>query len=113
MAEMTWGTHSPPGSSAVRHAVASTDFVDSPVSDALILTETERNPILKFLSADEAVHAARAYNPDVSHTSRLEEALELAKQRAGTEGTILIMGTQSLMADGGIYEFEPIAGKSP
>ncbi len=70
-----------------------------PVSDALILTETERNPILKFLSADEAVHAARAYNPDVSHTSRLEEALELAKQRAGTEGTILIMGTQSLMAD--------------
>jgi dihydrofolate synthase/folylpolyglutamate synthase len=70
-----------------------------PVSDALILTETERNPILTFLPADEAVKAARAYNPDVSHTARLEEAVELAKQRAGTEGTILIMGTQSLMAD--------------
>ena len=70
-----------------------------PVSDALILTETERNPILKFLPADEAVTAARAYNPNVIHTNRLEVALEVAKQRAGTEGTILIMGTQSLMAD--------------
>ena len=36
MAAMTWGTHSPPGSSAVRQAVASTDFVDSPVSEALM-----------------------------------------------------------------------------
>jgi dihydrofolate synthase/folylpolyglutamate synthase len=70
-----------------------------PASDALILTETERNPILSFLSVDEALNAAREHNPDVSHTSRLEDALELAKQRVGTGGTILIIGTQSLMAD--------------
>ena len=36
MAAMTCGTHSPPGSSAVRQAVASTAFVDSPVSEALM-----------------------------------------------------------------------------
>ncbi len=34
IAAMTCGTHSPPGSSAVFHAVASTLLVDSPVSEA-------------------------------------------------------------------------------
>jgi dihydrofolate synthase/folylpolyglutamate synthase len=82
-----------------------------PASDALILTETARNPVLKFLPADEAVAAARAHNSNVTHTSRLEDALELAKQRAGTEGTILIIGTQSLMADAVLlwgYSYEVI-----
>ncbi|MAS37750.1 MAG: hypothetical protein CL610_27385 [Anaerolineaceae bacterium] len=70
-----------------------------PVSTALILTETDRNPILSFPSAEEATASARAHNADVTHIPRLEDALELAKSRAGTSGTILIVGTHSIMAD--------------
>lgn len=70
-----------------------------PVSDALILTETDRNPGLNFPKVDTAVLTARKYNTDVSHTSRLADAVELARTRAGTDGTIIIIGTQSIMAD--------------
>jgi dihydrofolate synthase/folylpolyglutamate synthase len=70
-----------------------------PVSDALILTETGRNPILEFLPAEDALAAARVHNADVTHTTNLEGALAIAKSRAGTNGTILILGTQSILAD--------------
>ncbi len=82
-----------------------------PVSDAVILTETERNPILNFLSPDEALAAACQYNDNVTHTARLEDAVEQARQRAGSEGTILIIGTQSIMADATLlwgYTYEVI-----
>ncbi len=70
-----------------------------PVSDAFILTETDRNPILNFPNVDAAIQTARTHVADVSHTTRLQDAVELARSRAGTSGTILIMGTQSIMAD--------------
>lgn len=69
------------------------------VSDALILTETTRNPSLHFPDANDAVAAARAYNPDVTFMPTLPEAVDAAKARAGTDGTILIVGTQSIVAD--------------
>ena len=70
-----------------------------PASDSLILTGTGRNPILTFPAAETALEAARRYNDRVTHVGTLSEAVAQAKQRAGTEGTILIVGTQSILAD--------------
>jgi len=67
--------------------------VVGPQSDLLILTSTERNPILHF--PGEAV--ASAYNARYRPT--LDAALETAKEAAGSDGTILILGTQSIVAD--------------
>ncbi len=69
------------------------------ISDTLILTETNRNPGLRFPDANDAVAAARPYNGEVSFISTLAEAVEAAKIRAGNDGTILIVGTQSIIAD--------------
>ncbi|MDZ4763172.1 MAG: Mur ligase family protein [Chloroflexota bacterium] len=68
-------------------------------AEALILTETTRNVTLHFLDADAALAAARRFNNDVQHTRTLNEALEIARARAGSDGTILIVGTQSIVAD--------------
>jgi dihydrofolate synthase/folylpolyglutamate synthase len=69
------------------------------VSDALIITETERNIILHFPPAGTAGDAAKRYNDDVTHVPTLAAAVDEAKRRAGTDGTILIAGTQSILAD--------------
>ena len=81
------------------------------VSDSVILTQTDRNPILNFLDADTALAAARQFNQHVTHMVSLEQAVEEARQSAGTDGTILIVGTHSIMADAmllWVYSFETI-----
>ena len=70
-----------------------------PVSQSMILTETARNPSLHFLNPESAINAARPYNSDVSYAKMLSEAVEQAKIRAGKNGTIIIAGTQSILAD--------------
>ena len=69
------------------------------VSSSLILTETTRNPSLHFLPARDAVEAASPYNEHVSYANTLSQSVEQAKQQAGKDGTILIVGTQSIVAD--------------
>jgi hypothetical protein len=69
------------------------------VCDSLIIAETERNIILHFPPASIALEAARRYNNEVTHIPTLAAALEEAKRRAGTDGTILIVGTQSIVID--------------
>jgi dihydrofolate synthase/folylpolyglutamate synthase len=69
------------------------------VSDSLIITETDRNPILHFPPFRAAVETAMRYNNDVTHVPTLAAAVEEARERAGTDGTILIVGTQSILAD--------------
>jgi folylpolyglutamate synthase/dihydropteroate synthase len=81
------------------------------VSDSIILTQTDRNPILNFLDADTALAAAKQFNEHVIHTVSLEQAIETARQMTGTDGTILIVGTHSIMADAmllWVYSFETI-----
>ncbi len=81
------------------------------ISQEVILTETKRNPRLHFLDKDTALAAARKYNDDVTYLSTLEAAVEQAKAHAGTNGTILIVGTQSIIADAMAlcgYSFEQI-----
>jgi dihydrofolate synthase / folylpolyglutamate synthase len=68
----------------------------SPVSQQIILTETARNPGLHFPPAEEAVAAAKEYHASVTHTDTLGAAVERALPNAGT---VLIVGTQSIVAD--------------
>ncbi len=70
-----------------------------PVSQHLILTETPRNPILHFPDPQLALAAARQHNPGASFAPTLPEAIEQAKAQVGHDGTILIAGTQSIVAD--------------
>ncbi len=69
------------------------------VSDAIILTETARNPSLHFLPQNEAVAAAQPHNSDVRYAKTLSDAVEQAKAKTGETGTILIVGTQSIVAE--------------
>ncbi len=71
----------------------------APVSQQIILTETYRNPTLKFLPADLALAVAGQYHGSVEHVPDFEQAVQQAKAQAGEDGTVLIVGTQSILAD--------------
>ncbi len=68
-------------------------------AETLILTETKRNATLHFPDPDAAVAAARRINNDSHFAPTLQAAVEMALQRAGRDGTIIIAGTQSIVAD--------------
>jgi dihydrofolate synthase/folylpolyglutamate synthase len=70
-----------------------------PASQSVILTETDRNPSLRFLDPASATNTARQYNPDVRYAKTLAEAVEQAKTLVGKGGTIIVAGTQSILAD--------------
>lgn len=69
------------------------------VCQALILADTPRNPSLHFLDAETAINAARTCLDDVTHAPTVREAVDLALRRAGQAGTVLMAGTQSMLAD--------------
>jgi len=70
-----------------------------PLSQTLIATETARNISLHFPPPETARAAARAHCADVHFAPNLEAALDIALPLAGAEGTVLIAGTISLVAD--------------
>jgi folylpolyglutamate synthase/dihydropteroate synthase len=70
-----------------------------PVSQALIVTDTDRNPILTFPDSATAIAAASEHNPNARYTAALEDAIQQAEALAGKQGTILIVGTHSIVAD--------------
>lgn len=69
------------------------------LADHMILTQTDRNNALHWLDPDEAVSIARRFNPDTTFAPTVEAALDEAVRRAGRDGTIVIVGTQSVLAD--------------
>jgi dihydrofolate synthase/folylpolyglutamate synthase len=69
------------------------------VSQHIILTETTRNPGLRFPAATEALALAGQYAPDVRYQPTIAPAVDAARQLAGQDGTILIVGTQSIVAE--------------
>ena len=74
----------------------------APACDGLLFCETPRNPILSFAPADELLDLGRAsvaQGAQVRHVPQLEQALELAQRAAGRDGTILLCGTHSILAD--------------
>ncbi|MBE2183655.1 MAG: hypothetical protein IAE89_09545 [Anaerolineae bacterium] len=68
-------------------------------AETLILTETPRNVSLTWPERGMALETARRFNDDSRFAPDLPAALDLAKSLAGKEGTILIVGTQSIVAD--------------
>jgi dihydrofolate synthase / folylpolyglutamate synthase len=71
----------------------------APVSHALILTESARNITIHFPDSHTALETARRYHDDVSHAPTIREALDLAIQRAGSDGTVLICAAQPAIGD--------------
>jgi dihydrofolate synthase/folylpolyglutamate synthase len=69
------------------------------VSQTMIITETARNPSLHFLDSQSALNAARQFNANVSYAPNVQTAVDSALKQAGTDGTVLLAGTQSLLAD--------------
>lgn len=68
-------------------------------ADALILTETDIHPNIHFPTASDALAAARAVHDDVHHTKNLPDALNIAYERAGIDGTVLLAVAQPLVGE--------------
>ncbi len=69
------------------------------VSDALILTESTRNITIHFPPAEVALAAARAHHHDVRHQPDIAAALDEARARAGSAGTVLLAVAQPAVGD--------------
>lgn len=69
------------------------------VCDEIILTQTERNPSLHFPSPETATSAASVHNSNISYNADFNQAVDEALKQAGQDGTVLIVGTQSILAD--------------
>lgn len=69
------------------------------IAKTLIITQTARNPTLQFPSEKDALAAAGQFNSDVRYAPALADALAQAKALAGRDGSIVIAGTQSIVAD--------------
>lgn len=69
------------------------------VSDALILTESTRNITIHFPAAETALAAAGAHHHDVQHEPNIAAALDQARARAGSAGTVLLGVAQPAVGD--------------
>ena len=69
------------------------------VSERLIITETPRNRILHFPRRDAALRLARGFGTVASFRIDLDAALAEALAIVGRRGTVLIVGTHSILAD--------------
>jgi len=68
-------------------------------SDSLIITENNIHPYIHFPEKEASLALARQYHDDVSHRKILPDALELAYEKAGTAGTILLGVAQPLVGE--------------
>ena len=69
------------------------------VSHSLIITENDINPKTKFPAREDALATAQAVCKDVHYTKTLPEALNIARSKAGTDGTILLVGSLMLIGE--------------
>lgn len=69
------------------------------VSTSLIITETDINPHTHFPERDKAIAIARSLSEDVHYAEKLPQALEIAKSKVGTEGTILLAVSLMLVGE--------------
>ncbi len=68
-------------------------------SAALILTESKINFNVRFPDPDTALTAARQYHSDVTYVPSLDRAVELARAKAGLDGTIVLAVAQPLVGE--------------
>ena len=78
---------------------ASVYQVMASVSRTLIITETDINPNTHFPAREEALRAAGGLVGDLHHKEDLTAALDLARQRAGGGGTILLAVSLMLVGE--------------
>jgi len=69
------------------------------VSQSLIITENDINPKTKFPARENAIATAQSVCDDVTYTQTLPEALSIAREKAGTDGTILLVGSLMLIGE--------------
>ena len=69
------------------------------ISDSLLLTETDINPSTRFPARDAALAAASQTGLDCQHAADLTLALDMARQRTGAGGTILLAGSLMLIGE--------------
>ncbi|MEO1286530.1 MAG: Mur ligase family protein [Chloroflexota bacterium] len=68
-------------------------------SDHLIITENNIHPYIHFPEKEESLQIARQFHDDVEHRKILPDALDLAYEKAGTNGTILLGVAQPLVGE--------------
>jgi dihydrofolate synthase/folylpolyglutamate synthase len=71
----------------------------APVAQTMILTETAINIKIRFPARKTALETARRYHPDVHYADGLHQAVEMAKERAGEDGTIVMAVAQPLVGE--------------
>jgi dihydrofolate synthase / folylpolyglutamate synthase len=71
----------------------------APICQTMILTETAINIKIRFPAKETALETARRYHADVLYADGLHQAVEWAKLRSGTEGTIVLSVAQPLVGE--------------
>ncbi len=71
----------------------------APICKTMILTETAINIKIRFPAKETALETARRYHDDVLYADGLHDAIDLAKARTGTEGTIVMSVAQPLVGE--------------
>jgi dihydrofolate synthase/folylpolyglutamate synthase len=83
----------------------------APISDSIILTETGINIKIRFPDRQTALNAARRYHADVQYADSFTLAVEMAKTRAGSGGTVVIAAAQPIIGEAMLlwnFSFEQI-----
>ena len=69
------------------------------ISDKLIITQTERNIAISFVEEDQALATARQFHTDVEYVPSVAQAIRMAINHAGTDGTVLMSVGQPAIGD--------------
>jgi len=73
--------------------------VFAPISDGLVLTQTARNITIHFPSEADARQVAADLHSDVNWADNISSAIDMAIQRAGSAGTVLMAVAQPAVGD--------------
>jgi len=68
-------------------------------ADTLILTDTDIHPNIHFPDAETALSAAQTVHHDVIYGGKLPDALQIAREKAGSSGVILLAVAQPLVGE--------------
>lgn len=71
----------------------------APLSDTLVITETRRNITINFPAPEDALATGRRFFADVTHTRNITRALDVAREKAGESGTVVMSLAQPAIGD--------------
>ncbi len=69
------------------------------ISHSMVITETDINPNTRFPSQEEAMRVGSKLIDDCHYAANLSTALDLARQLAGTSGTVLLAASLMLVGE--------------